>query len=213
MKTVAVVCEKGGTGKTAISREIYLAARRRGVRASLYSLDGQYEDTAGDTKDGEAELAVVDTPGVLAENLRELIGTADLVVVPVRPTPADVEPFTRTLDIVGGLTDAPVLVVVNGWNRWRMCAAFMEWAGSKEWGQLMGVVPQSEAMVQAWAANRSVVEVAPRGSCAAAVRTVCDAAFALVGLDAREPVPEWERRDQAGEGRHVEATEEADEVG
>lgn len=42
MKTIAVVCEKGGTGKSVIANELYESYVRQGVPASLYSLDGQY---------------------------------------------------------------------------------------------------------------------------------------------------------------------------
>ena len=44
MKTIAVVCEKGGTGKSVIANELYESYARQGVPASLYSLDGQYKD-------------------------------------------------------------------------------------------------------------------------------------------------------------------------
>lgn len=43
MKTIAVVCEKGGTGKSVIANELYESYVRQGVPASLYSLDGQYK--------------------------------------------------------------------------------------------------------------------------------------------------------------------------
>ena len=46
MKTIAVVCEKGGTGKSVIANELYESYVRQGVPASLYSLDGQYKDAS-----------------------------------------------------------------------------------------------------------------------------------------------------------------------
>ena len=39
MKTIAVVCEKGCTGKSVIATELYESYVRQGLRASLYSLD------------------------------------------------------------------------------------------------------------------------------------------------------------------------------
>ncbi|WP_317414349.1 hypothetical protein [Holdemanella porci] len=45
MKTIAVVCEKGGTGKSVIAAELYESYVRQGLRTSLYSLDGQYSDS------------------------------------------------------------------------------------------------------------------------------------------------------------------------
>ena len=119
MKTIAVVCEKGGTGKSVIANELYESYVRLGVPASLYSLDGQYTDAAGSKKADDAEVAVVDTPGVLTDNLKDIVSGADAVVIPVRPTPNDIEPFTRTVSIVSKNTKAPVVIVVNGWNRFR----------------------------------------------------------------------------------------------
>ncbi len=41
MKTIAVVCEKGGTGKSVIDSELYESYVRLDVPVSLYSLDGR----------------------------------------------------------------------------------------------------------------------------------------------------------------------------
>ncbi len=43
MKTIAVVCEKGGVGKSVLAHELYESYVRQ-VRTSFYSLDGQYSD-------------------------------------------------------------------------------------------------------------------------------------------------------------------------
>lgn len=107
MKTIAVVCEKGGTGKSVIASEIHESFVRQGLRASLYSLDGRHSDTPRSKKVDDAEVAVVDTPGVLTDNLKDIVSGADVVVIPVRPTPNDIEPFTWTVSIVEKNTDAP----------------------------------------------------------------------------------------------------------
>lgn len=41
MKTIAVVCEKGGTSKFVIANELYESEVRQGLRTSLYLLNGQ----------------------------------------------------------------------------------------------------------------------------------------------------------------------------
>ena len=58
MKTIAVVCEKGGTGKSVIAAELYESYVRQGLRTSLYSLDGQYSDSPRSKKVDDAEVAV-----------------------------------------------------------------------------------------------------------------------------------------------------------
>ena len=87
MKTIAVVCENGGTGKSVIANELYESYVRQGVRASLYSLDGHYKDASSAKKADDAEGAVVDTPGVLTDNLKDIISGADVVTIPVWPMP------------------------------------------------------------------------------------------------------------------------------
>ena len=182
MKTIAVVCEKGGTGKSVIAAELYESYVRQGLRTSLYSLDGQYSDKPRSKKVDDAEVAVVDTPGVLTDNLTDIVKGADVVVVPVRPTPNDIEPFTRTVSIVAKNTKAPIVIVVNGTNRFRMCASFMEWLGKKPWAKNVVTVPQSEAIVQAQGMQKSVVNVDRHGIVAEAVRRMCRMVSTLAGL-------------------------------
>lgn len=182
MKTIAVVCEKGGTGKSVIANELYESYVRQGVPASLYSLDGQYKDASSSKKVGDAEVAIVDTPGVLTDNLSDLVSGADVIVIPVRPTPNDIEPFTRTVSIVTKNTNAPLVIVVNGTNRFRMCASFMAWLEKKPWAKNVVKVPQSEAIVQAQGMQKSVVNVDRHGAAAEAVRTMCRKVSVLAGL-------------------------------
>ena len=182
MKTIAVVCEKGGTGKSVIAAELYESYVRQGLRTSLYSLDGQYSDKPRSKKVDDAEVAVVDTPGVLTDNLTDIVKGADVVVVPVRPTPNDIEPFTRTVSIVAKNTKAPIVIVVNGTNRFRMCASFMEWLGKKPWAKNVVTVPQSEAIVQAQGMQKSVMLVDRHGIVAEAVRRMCRMVSTLAGL-------------------------------
>lgn len=54
MKTTAVVCEKGGTGKSVIANELCESYVRQGVPASLYSADAAKEH---DKKEGKASAS------------------------------------------------------------------------------------------------------------------------------------------------------------
>lgn len=106
--------------------------------------------------------------------MSDLVSGADVIVILVRPTPNDIEPFTRTVSIVTKNTNAPLVIVVNGTNRFRMCASFMAWLEKKPWAKNVVKVPQSETIVQAGAAGKSVVEFDRRGKAAKAT-------LALVG--------------------------------
>lgn len=184
MKTIAVTCEKGGTGKSVLSNELYLSYVRQGVPVSLYSLDGQYSDSDRSRKVENPDVAIVDAAGVLADNLKDIIEGADLIVVPVRPTPNDIEPFTRTVKIIKQTRDVPVVIVVNGFNRFRMSQSFLEWLKKKSWATEVLTIPQSESIVQAEGLKKSVVEVDRRGVASQAVQGLCRTVSILGGLPA-----------------------------
>ena len=50
-----------------------------------------------------------------------------MVVVPVRPTGGNIEAFTRTIALVKDHANCPVMIVVNGANRFSATTSFMEW--------------------------------------------------------------------------------------
>ena len=79
-------------------------------------------------------------------------------------------------------TNAPLVIVVNGTNRFRMCASFMAWLEKKPWVKNVVKVPQSEAIVQAQGMQKSVVNVDRHGAAAEAVRTMCRKVSILAGL-------------------------------
>jgi chromosome partitioning protein len=124
MKTLVLHTPKGGSGKSTLARELATMAFRSGVATALADLDPQgttagwyHRRTAGEpalvdlgappfrTKmDSLAkaglELLVIDTPPAQPPFLPALLTTADLVVVPVRPTPDDLlaaAPIARSL--------------------------------------------------------------------------------------------------------------------
>lgn len=187
MKTIAVVCEKGGVGKTMVARELAASFERMGVPCSFYSLDGQYKDA---TKKVEgAEVAIVDTPGfVMSDDVKQVVKHADAVVVPVRPTPSDIEPFMRTRALIAGMTSKDPLIVVNGTNRWKMCREFMQWLYGKDWAVHVVEIPQSESIVQALGLHKSAVSV-DKGNVRLSVMRMVREAQRLAGMK-MEPMPE-----------------------
>jgi chromosome partitioning protein len=165
-----------------LAHELYSAFARQKYKTSLYSLDGQYASNPRSRKVAGAEIAVVDTPGTLADKWKDIIEGSDVIVVPTRPTPNDVEPFTRTVHLIRKVTNAPILVVVNGHNRFRMAASFMAWLGTKDWAQHVCTVPQSEAVVQAEGEGKSVCDLAPRGNAAVTIENMVSEAARLAGI-------------------------------
>ncbi|MCR0487449.1 chromosome partitioning protein, partial [[Clostridium] innocuum] len=114
--------------------------------------------------------------GALADWLKE----ADVVVIPTRTTSRDIEPLMRMRKAVFKHSKAKIVYVMNGWNRFKASRDFMEWFDGLAGVQTVVKLPQSEAFVQAGAAEQSVVEYDKRGKAARAtmelVNTVRDAA-------------------------------------
>jgi chromosome partitioning protein len=124
VKTIVLHTPKGGSGKSTIAREIATVAARSGAQTALADLDpqgttaGWYQrrhnpepalvdldappyatKTADLAKAGFAWL-VIDTPPAQPAFLPALLADADLVLVPVRPTPDDLlgaAPIARSL--------------------------------------------------------------------------------------------------------------------
>lgn len=173
MKTIAFVCEKGGSGKTTLSTEVWHHFGRLGIPASFYALDGQYEDRS--VKVDDPKVAVVDTAGRLDADVRRIIEGANCVVIPTRPSPNDIEPFRRTVELVHELTKVPVVIVVNDSNNYTVSRVFNEWLSGRGWDDEVVFVPHSEAIVQASLHRRSVVGHDPYGKASEAVLRLCDA--------------------------------------
>lgn len=191
MKTIAVVCEKGGSGKTMIARELAYSFERQGVPCSYYSLDGQYEGAT--KKVMGAEVAVVDTPGfIMSDDVKKVVKTADAVIIPVRPTGNDTEPFIRTLNIVRELNPKEPLIVVNGTNHWKICTQFLNWIHGRDWAKNVVEIPQSEAIVQGITMRKSVMGI-DRGNARDAVMRMVRTAQQMAGAPV-EPMPVPKRK-------------------
>lgn len=50
-------------------------------------------------------------------------------VIPTRPTGGNIEGFTRTVALVKENASCPILIVVNGGNRFSATQSFMAWLG------------------------------------------------------------------------------------
>jgi chromosome partitioning protein len=117
---VAVGNEKGGVGKTLICVSLAAAWARRGRRVMVVDTDPQRAAAAQlEAQDAvqvtthagpglEAllpqiarrfDVILIDTPPGLAEALRGALRTADLLVIPVSPSPADIRSVRPTLDL------------------------------------------------------------------------------------------------------------------
>jgi chromosome partitioning protein len=124
MQTIVLHTPKGGAGKSLACREIAAAAAKAGASVAIADLDPQGTTTGwykrrkdkkpalvsftpDNMKAQQVRLAatgldlfVVDTPPAYPPFISELLGLADMVLVPVRPTPDDLlasAPIARDL--------------------------------------------------------------------------------------------------------------------
>jgi chromosome partitioning protein len=125
MKTVLVAAQKGGAGKTTLSRNLAVAAAADGQNVLCVDLDPQgslrgWWQAREDENPGMLEadpkpealrktlqaasklfdLAIIDTPPAAPVWLADAIGTADLVLIPVRPSPDDLRAVGATISAV-----------------------------------------------------------------------------------------------------------------
>lgn len=125
MKTLALISQKGGVGKTTLVTALAVEAIRQGKRVAIFDLDPQASASFwGDTRGGDdslaitavpvvrlghvlaaakeagCDLALVDTPPFSRDIAYEAAKLADFVLVPTRPAILDFEAMTRTLGIM-----------------------------------------------------------------------------------------------------------------
>lgn len=146
MLKVLIASCKGGCGKTTLAT--YLAAhyavdgkntvlvdcdrlasarhwceRRAGLASAVLPIDGTRRNWRERIPDG-ADRVVIDTPaGVSAEDIDELLDYTDAVLVPVLPSPFDLEACRPFVDAVAGLPrirrgKVPAGIVANRLRPW-----------------------------------------------------------------------------------------------
>lgn len=158
-KTILICNQKGGVGKTLIADELAFAFDRDGIPYSLYDLDQQGGSIHQEVRNDKALVEIVDTPGALQESLVEWMKDADLIIIPTKMTPRDLQPFLTMIDLMenNGIT-APVFYVFNEWNRYRATAEFEEWFKETYPVSVYYRIPKSEGFTQAALEGKSILE-------------------------------------------------------
>lgn len=136
MPVVAIVSQKGGSGKTTIALHIATSATQANMPACIVDTDPQataaaWGDWRGDflpvvvtappsrlTKTIEnalgtdVKLVVIDTPPHAESAMREAIKAADIVLIPSRPRAFDLHALEPVAELVA-LGETPAYVVLN----------------------------------------------------------------------------------------------------
>lgn len=137
MHVLVLASQKGGSGKTTLSGHLAVEAQSSGVgpvalidtdpqgslshwwnaraaREPLFAKVGLFElgEALEQLERSGIRLAVIDTPPAITESISHVIGHADLVILPTRPSPHDLRAVGATVDIADR-HGKPVLFVVN----------------------------------------------------------------------------------------------------
>lgn len=136
MKTVAVISQKGGSGKTTIALHLAVAGALAGKNTAIIDLDPQASAAKwSDRRETDLPVVISAQPARLGKEMdrvRDLGGefliidtaphsdsaaleaarAADLVLIPCRPAILDLEAITSTTGLVE-VTKTPALVVMN----------------------------------------------------------------------------------------------------
>jgi len=136
MKTIAIISQKGGAGKTTTAIHLAVAAEAKGLKAALFDLDPQASASSWADKRRSPSPAVVSAqaarlPGLLEQaeaQSADLViidsapnadaaslaaaRAADLILIPCRPAAFDLNAIGTTLNLAA-VAAKPAFVVLN----------------------------------------------------------------------------------------------------
>ncbi len=207
MQTLAMIAQKGGTGKTTLALSLAVAAEAAGQSVLVIDLDPQASAcrwgdrravntpavmdaqparlAAALAKAAQAgvDLAIVDTPARVEQAAAEAAKVADLVLIPCKPSILDLETLRATVDLVQGRAKRPPLVILNA-----VPAQGTRQEQAVEAITAMGLtvcsahVGQRVAFEYAAQAGLTVTEYEPEGRAASDIRHLYNAICSIVGM-------------------------------
>jgi len=195
MRTVAIVSQKGGSGKTTIAVHLAVCAERAGKPTLILDLDpqgsamswlkrrgedlpeviatdsGKLAGMLAKAKEGGAGLVIIDTAPHSDRAAAVASQLANLVLIPCRPAAFDVDAIASTLNITK-LANAKTAVVLNAIPT---RGTYAEEA-TEALGQIVTVAPvnlyQRAAYFNAVNDGRSVEEYEPKGKAAEEIKAL-----------------------------------------
>jgi chromosome partitioning protein len=191
MKIVTVASSKGGSGKSTIARGLSVHAALDGLRVLLLDLDPQQTSGGWWTKRERAnplladlgartdlspldkldfDLAVIDTPPEHSPTWRSIaaIEKADLVLIPVRPSPDDLESVGLTVKLAAR-AGRPIAFIPSQTTARAALNAEAE-SALGEHGPVLPAVALRQEIPKAHRSGAAAVDVKPSGQAAADFR-------------------------------------------
>jgi chromosome partitioning protein len=207
VKTVALIAQKGGVGKTTMAVNLAVAA---GVKTVLFDLDQQESaviwadrrkaewphveflterrlpDGLKAAEESRFTLAVIDTPPAAGPQAFTAAQAADLVLVPCRPSLVDLDAIRRTAQLIKS-AGISAYVVFNAAPPGATTLLDDARAIIANTGLAIApvVVRERSAFRAAWPLGKAVTETEPGSKAALEITTLKDWVFAL--LQVRTP--------------------------
>ncbi len=195
MQVISFVTQKGGTGKSTLAVNLAVTAEAEGERVCIIDLDPQgtaaswYETRISETpavlghnqvddlqrtlrrlQAAGFTLAILDTPGNDSHATRGAMRAADLCLIPVRPSEADVKATMPTIKALNGMGQQFALVINQApVNKQARLTAAVVMRMSAEGAVLPLSVANRIDHQYAYALGQGVVEYGPDGKAAAEI--------------------------------------------
>ncbi len=191
MHVIVIASQKGGAGKSTIAMHLAAVAD---VRTVLLDMDPQQtvarwwqsretdtpalaQATIGqlttklETLNAEGyKLCVIDTPPAVSASIAAVIASADLVLIPVRPSPADLWAVGATIEIARK-AEKPFAFVVSQATRGATLVT-QAMAALSEHGRVAGVIHSRVGFAGVLADGRTVMDHEPKGQAAKEVEAL-----------------------------------------
>jgi chromosome partitioning protein len=192
MRTVAVISQKGGTGKTTLAIHLAAAANAAGFVALVVDTDPQATACTWHTWRGDADpdvidcaahtllpkklqqaadlgadLAVIDTPPHADIMAREACRAADLLLIPCRPRAFDLDAVRTTAELAAATRKPAFLIFMAGPPRahlvYQEAGQLVEQFGLKAAPVML---PERAAFHHSVGAGKTAPEIEPHGKAA-----------------------------------------------
>jgi len=195
MQTLALIAQKGGTGKTTLALSLAVAAEAAGKTTLIIDLDPQASACKwGDRRQGDkpavidaqpsrlanaidkaaqagVDLAIIDTPARIEQAAAEAAKVSDLVIIPCKPSIYDLETLQTTIELIRSRAKRPPIVVLNAippqGSRHEQALEAIRVMGAAVCPALIG---QRVAFEYAAQLGQSAAEYEPEGRAAAEIR-------------------------------------------
>ena len=191
MKTVDLASKNGGAGKTTIAAHLAVAIEAAGDGPAVLidtdpqgSLSAWWNSRAAETPtlapSTIAELpariaalgaagfayAVIDTPPAITDSIRAVLATADLVLIPARPSPHDLRAVGSTVDLAHDAAKPFVFAVTQAKANAKLTTQAV--AALSQHGAVAGAIVHDRVdYASSMIDGRTVIETDPKGRSAA----------------------------------------------